>query len=139
MHYVVNIPNNVNTYNDRFMDICNLPIVQLLLFFGMAYATHASIYIITIVMLYSSRWRHNGSDGVSNHQPHDCLLNRLFRRISKKTSNSALLVFVRGIHWWPVNSQHKRPVTRKLFPFDDVIMLSMLRSLQGPILVIVCG
>ena len=34
----------------------------------------------------SLRWRHNGRDGVSNHQPHDCLLNRLFRRASKKTS-----------------------------------------------------
>ena len=32
------------------------------------------------------QWRHNGRDGVSNHQPHDCLLNRLFRRRSKKTS-----------------------------------------------------
>ena len=31
-------------------------------------------------------WRHNDHDGVSNHQPHDCLLNRLFRRRSKKTS-----------------------------------------------------
>ena len=31
-------------------------------------------------------WRHNGHDGVSNHQPHDCLLNRLFRYRSKKTS-----------------------------------------------------
>ena len=31
-------------------------------------------------------WRHNGRDGVSNHQPHDCLLNRLFRRRSKQTS-----------------------------------------------------
>ena len=30
-------------------------------------------------------WRHNGRDCVSNHQPHDCLLNRLFRRRSKKT------------------------------------------------------
>ena len=30
-------------------------------------------------------WRHNGRDGVSNQQPHDCLLNRLFRRRSKKT------------------------------------------------------
>ena len=29
---------------------------------------------------------HNGSDSVSNHQPHDCLLNRLFRRRSKTTS-----------------------------------------------------
>ena len=32
------------------------------------------------------RWRQNGRDSVSNHQPYDCLLNRLFRRRSKKTS-----------------------------------------------------
>ena len=32
------------------------------------------------------QWRHNGRDSVSNHQPHDCLLKRLFRRRSKKTS-----------------------------------------------------
>ena len=32
------------------------------------------------------QWRHNGHDSVSNHQPYDCLLNRLFRRRSKKTS-----------------------------------------------------
>ena len=32
------------------------------------------------------QWRNNGHDSVSNHQPHDCLLNRLFRRRSKKTS-----------------------------------------------------
>ena len=32
------------------------------------------------------RWRHNGGDGVLNHQHHNCLLNRLFRRRSKKTS-----------------------------------------------------
>ena len=31
-------------------------------------------------------WRHNGRDGVWNQQPHDCFLNRLFRRRSKKTS-----------------------------------------------------
>ena len=34
----------------------------------------------------SLRWRHNDRDSVSNHQPHECLLNRLFRRRSKKTS-----------------------------------------------------
>ena len=32
------------------------------------------------------QWRHNEHDGVSNHQPNDCLLNHLFRRSSKKTS-----------------------------------------------------
>ena len=36
--------------------------------------------------------------------------------------SSASLAFVRGIHRWPVNSPHKGPVTRKMFPFDDVIM-----------------
>ena len=142
---------------------------------------------------------HNEPDGVSNNQPHDCLLNRLFRRRSKKTSklhlmtsswtyrpgrnqtldvsikvgdqhispsddppknigvvhyndvimeaiasqitsltivysivysdadqrkhqSSASLAFVWGIHRGPVNSPHKWPVTRKMFPFDDVIM-----------------
>ena len=34
----------------------------------------------------SSQWRNNGRDSVSNHQPHDCLLNRLFKCGSKKTS-----------------------------------------------------
>ena len=34
----------------------------------------------------SLRWRHNGHDDVSNHQPHHCLLNGLFVRRSKKTS-----------------------------------------------------
>ena len=37
-------------------------------------------------MVKALHWRHNGRDSVSNHQPHDCLLSRLFRRKSKKTS-----------------------------------------------------
>ena len=44
------------------------------------------------------------------------------RRRSKKYQSFAWLAFVRGIHRWPVNSPHKGPVTRKMFPFDDVIM-----------------
>ena len=39
-----------------------------------------------------------------------------------KHQSSAFLAFVRGIHWWPVDSPHKGTVTRKMFPFDDVIM-----------------
>ena len=34
----------------------------------------------------SLQWRHNGCDGVWNHQPYGCILNRLYRRRSKKTS-----------------------------------------------------
>ena len=40
-----------------------------------------------------------------------------------KHQSSASLAFVRGIHRRPVNSPHKWPVTRKFFPFDDVIMI----------------
>ena len=42
--------------------------------------------VLCLVWLYPLQWRHNGRDGVSNHQPHECLLNRLFRRRSKETS-----------------------------------------------------
>ena len=40
----------------------------------------------------------------------------------RQHQSSASLAFVRGIHRGPVNSPHKWPVTRKKFPFDDVIM-----------------
>ena len=51
----------------------------------------------------------------------------------RKHQSSASLVFVRGIHRRPVNSLHKWPVTRKMFPFDDVIVQ---RDLLAVILVI---
>ena len=41
--------------------------------------------ILPPLNLQPLQWRHNGRDSVSNHRPHDCLLNRLFRRRSKKT------------------------------------------------------
>ena len=40
----------------------------------------------------------------------------------RKHQSSATLAFVRGNHRWPVNSPHKGPVTRKMFPFDGVII-----------------
>ena len=43
----------------------------------------------------------------------------------RKHQSSSSLVFVRGIHRSPVNSPHKWPVTRKMFPFDDVIMVCL--------------
>ena len=42
----------------------------------------------------------------------------------KENQSSASMAFVRGIHRWPMNSPHKGPVTRKIFPFNDVIMES---------------
>ena len=43
----------------------------------------------------------------------------------RKHQSSASLTFVRRIYRGPVNSPHERPVTRKMFPFDDVIMYVM--------------
>ena len=71
---------------------------------------------------YSLQWRHDELAGISNHQAHDCCINRLFTRRYKKHQRSASLAFVWGIHQWPVNSPHKGPVARKIFPFDDIIM-----------------
>ena len=71
------------------------------------------------------QWRHNERQGVSNQRRLDCLLYRLFSRRKKnpnKHQSSPSLAFVREIHRWPVNYPHKWPVTRKMFPFDDVVM-----------------
>ena len=63
------------------------------------------------------------SIGVSNHQPHGCLLAVYSDAVRRKHQNTASMAFVRGIHRGPVNSTHKCPVTRKMFPFDVVIMV----------------
>ena len=47
----------------------------------------------------------------------------------RKHQSPASLAFVRGIHQWPVNSPHKWPVTRKMFPFDDIIMIDSANGL----------
>ena len=51
---------------------------------------------IVALMALPLRWRDNGRDSVSNHQPHDCLLNRLFRRRSKKTSKLRVIGLFAG-------------------------------------------
>ena len=66
----------------------------------------------------TSQWRHNEQDGVTNHRCPDCLLKPLFGRRSRKTSKLR-------VHWplWRESTgDHKGPVTRKIFPFDDVII-----------------
>ena len=63
--------------------------------------------------------RLNARDGVSNYRRLDCLLNR---RPSKKISKLRVTGPFRKIHRWPVDSRHKGPVTREIFPVDDVIL-----------------
>ena len=94
----------------------------------MAYSSRDMLVLAPLGSIFTIQWRHNGCDGVSNHQPNDCLLNRLFGRKTKKTSK----LRVTGL--WEGNS----PVTgefpaqmasnAEMFPFDDVIMISFTSS-----------
>ena len=76
---------------------------------------------------YSLQWRHNGRDSVSNHQRHDCFLNRLFRRRSMKTSKLRVTGLCEGNspvtgasphRWFPAQMANNA----EIFPLYDVIM-----------------
>ena len=71
-------------------------------------------------------WRHNERNVVSNHRRVDYMnyMNNLFWRRSMKTTKLRVTGLYGGIYRWPVNSPHKSPVTRKVFPFDDIVMLN---------------
>ena len=61
-----------------------LGIIWILLFRIFLWTSLCTFSNVSMHSLHSLEWRHNGWHGVSNHQPHDCLLNRWFRRRSKK-------------------------------------------------------
>ena len=88
------------------------------------YDIKAMIHLTIDVHHRSLRWRHKWRDSVSNHQPYDCFDSAIYSDADeRKHHSSASLAFVRGIHRGPVNCPQKWPVTRKMFPFDDVIEL----------------
>ena len=79
-------------------------------------------------LLSTLRWRHNGRDSISNHQPHDCFLNRLFSRGSKEISKLCVTGFCAGNS--PGTGEFPAQMAsnaEKKFPFDDVIMFFWVR------------
>ena len=72
----------------------------------------------------SLQWRHNERDGVSSHSLTIVYSTVYSGADQRKHQNSVSLAFVRGIHLWQVNSPHKGPVMRKMFQFDNVIMIT---------------
>ena len=76
----------------------------------------------TLLSERSLRWRHNERDGFQITSLTIVYSTVYSDADQSKHQSSASLAFVRGIHRGPVNSPHKWPVTRKMFPFDDVIM-----------------
>ena len=71
---------------------------------------------------WTLQWRHNGHDGVWNHQRRHCLLNRVFRRRSKKTPKLRITDLCLGNS--PVTGEFpaQMAITRKMFLFYDVTM-----------------
>ena len=90
-------------------------------------SANVGCFVQRLKVLIPLQWRHNGRDSVSNHKSHHCLLIRAFRRKSKKTPKLCV-TGDRRIHRGPVNSPYKWQVTRKMFPFDEVIMRGQKRS-----------
>ena len=101
--------------------LCHAPGDQ----YCLCYQIWIAVYTLRALPLH---WRHNGRDGVANHQRLDYSFSCLFRRRSKKTSKLRVTgLCVGGIHRWPVNSSHKGTVTRKMFPFGDAIVYTCNR------------
>ena len=96
--------NGLKTTQCKWLQIRDMKLVDVLM-----YLLICSIMLLLpighidyIAFIFSStlQWRHNEWDGVSNHQRHDCLLNRLFRHRSNKTSKLRVTGLCEGIHRW---------------------------------------
>ena len=79
------------------------------------------------IPLKPSSWRHNNDVIMGAMASQITSLTIVYSTVysgadQREHQSSASLAFMRGIHRWPVNSPHKRSVTRKIFSFDDVIM-----------------
>ena len=73
------------------------------------------------------QWRHNSGAMASQITSLTIVYSTIYSGADqRKHQGSASLAFVRGIHRPPVNSPHKWPVTLKMFPLDDVIMINFL-------------
>ena len=73
------------------------------------------------------QWRHNECYGVSFVCSSICS-----GADHRKHQSPASLAFVRGIHRSPMDSPHKAPVTQKMFPFDDVIIITAVSLNKSP-------
>ena len=117
--------------------------------------------VLRYVLLFMNTipWRHNEHDGVSNHQPHDCLLNLWFRRRSKKTSKLRVIGLCGGNSpvtgefpaqmasnaendsiWWRHHERHrgctyiiKYHTTYRFFLWGKQLTHSMMTSSNGNI------
>ena len=87
------------------------------------YFTFVGILFVKCMYKRSSlQWHHNEGNGVQITGVSIVCSTVFSVADQRKHQSSESLAFVRVIHRWPMDSPHKGPVTRKMFPFDDVIM-----------------
>ena len=134
----------VAIFNSRF--ICNICIKSLQIHVIAMLLVYVRLIDDNSIMVHLAVWRWTGDEPVPevmmivcNAMMRDCahysdvIVNVMASQItgviivrstvcSDADQSSASLTFVRGIHQWPVESPHKGPVTRKMLPFDDVII-----------------
>ena len=112
----------------------------------MGKVNHVKMWLKCVLLLHHQavgifvalQWRHNERDGVSNHQPRDCLLNRLFRYRSKKTPKLRVTGLCEKNSPVTGDFPTQKPVTRKMFPCDDVIMNDVLQWIRAGIYSLCC-
>ena len=110
--------------------------------FSSVHATKYSQSFVVHALLFSVPW-------LISHHYSDVIMSTMVSQITsltivcstvysgtdqRKHQSSTSLAFVRGIHRWPVNSPHKWPIMRKMFPFDDVIMIQGCLTDTGAII-----
>ena len=98
------------------------------------YSVVEHLFILSIILHHFS-WNSYWLRWISRY--HDVSMDAMVTQITSLTSSYSIvypgadqrkhqssesLAFLHGIHRWPVDSPHKRPVTRKMLLFDDVIM-----------------
>ena len=117
----VGILNFVNSYNLFFFvthgDYCGVYNVHMLYAIVNSYLTMISHVPFVLFITLTSQWT-----WWRLKSPASNVYSGAYRR---KHQSSTSLAFVWGIHQWPVDSPHKGPVTRKMVPFDDVIMFQI--------------
>ena len=129
--YKIVFQHNPNQHRKRKCEMIYPWHKILLTYHGQQKIVQTNFTIYSCLHCGTLQWHHNVCDNVSNHQPHHCLLNRLFRRRSKKTSKLRVTGLCAGTS--PMTDKFPAQMTSnaEMFPFHDVIM-NMIRLNSFP-------
>ena len=119
------IPNQPITYtHNHFGGLCDFEMWHITLKIITHVSSHKAIFAVYFMKFEWKplQWRHNERDGVSNHQPHNCLLKRLCKAQIKETSKLRVTGLCEGISTGTGEFTAQRACNTENVPFDYVIM-----------------